>query len=190
MKFFRTVFSRKLLNDCSELISYFNYLFQTNIISKYFLLILTSERLRHTPNKKVRNSQSCLETFFRNRNSMHWYILGLLFIYFLGLIINYSIILFFHKNFVRLLPCTTTLQRFCQCSHNTKCDNYERYSAKDTIKVEMKNITRGGSRAASTSKTECFVIIVNGCKPLTIITKHSILDVAAALDPPLITEHW
>ena len=25
-------------------------------------------------------------------------------------------------------------------------------------------------------------------KPLTIITKHSILDVAAALDPPLVTE--
>ena len=32
---------------------------------------------------------------------------------------------------------------------------------------------------------ERFVIIVNGCKPLTIITKHFILDVAAALDPPL-----
>ena len=33
---------------------------------------------------------------------------------------------------------------------------------------------------------ECFVIIVNGWKPLFIITKHSILDVAAALDPPLV----
>ena len=44
---------------------------------------------------------------------------------------------------------------------------------------------RGGSRAAATSKTECFVIIVNGCKPLTIITKRSIMDVAAVLDPPL-----
>ena len=32
---------------------------------------------------------------------------------------------------------------------------------------------------------ECFVTIVNGWKPLTIITKHSILDVAAALDPSL-----
>ena len=31
-----------------------------------------------------------------------------------------------------------------------------------------------------------FVIIVNGLKPLTIITKHSILDIAAALDPPLV----
>ena len=44
---------------------------------------------------------------------------------------------------------------------------------------------RGRSRTAATSKMECFVIIVNGWKPLTTITKHSILDVAAALDPPL-----
>ena len=29
------------------------------------------------------------------------------------------------------------------------------------------------------------MIIVNDWKPLTIITKHSILDAAAALDPPL-----
>ena len=29
------------------------------------------------------------------------------------------------------------------------------------------------------------MIIVNGFQPLTIITKSSILDVAAALDPPL-----
>ena len=52
----------------------------------------------------------------------------------------------------------------------------------------MKQITlfRGGSRAAATSKMECFVIIVNGFQPLTIIIKHSILDVAAALDPPLL----
>ena len=33
---------------------------------------------------------------------------------------------------------------------------------------------------------EHFVIIVNGWKPLTIITKSSILDVAVVLDPPLI----
>ena len=45
---------------------------------------------------------------------------------------------------------------------------------------------RGGSRAAATFKMERFMIIVNGWKPLTIITKHSILDVAAALDLPLI----
>ena len=43
----------------------------------------------------------------------------------------------------------------------------------------------GGSRTAATCKMEHFVIIVNGWKPLTIITKSSILDVAAVLDPPL-----
>ena len=32
---------------------------------------------------------------------------------------------------------------------------------------------------------ERFVIIVNGWKPLLIITKHSILDVTAVLDPSL-----
>ena len=31
------------------------------------------------------------------------------------------------------------------------------------------------------------MIIVNGCKPLTIVTKHSILNVAAALDQSLVT---
>ena len=46
-------------------------------------------------------------------------------------------------------------------------------------------INRDGSGAAATSKMECFVIIVNGWKLLTVITKHSILDVAAALNPPL-----
>ena len=46
-------------------------------------------------------------------------------------------------------------------------------------------VSRGGSRTATTSKMERFVITVNGWKPLTIITKRSILDVAAFLDPPL-----
>ena len=45
---------------------------------------------------------------------------------------------------------------------------------------------RGGSRAAA-SKMERFVIIINSFQPLTIITKCSILDVAAALDLPLKT---
>ena len=48
----------------------------------------------------------------------------------------------------------------------------------------------GGSRAAATSKMERFVIIVNGLHPFTIITKSSILDVAAALYPPLILMNW
>ena len=43
----------------------------------------------------------------------------------------------------------------------------------------------GGSRTAATSNMRRYVIIVNGWKPLTIITKRSTLDVAAALDPPL-----
>ena len=43
---------------------------------------------------------------------------------------------------------------------------------------------RGGSRTAATSKMERFMIIVNSFQPLTNITKHSILDVAAVLDPP------
>ena len=51
--------------------------------------------------------------------------------------------------------------------------------------VYLPRVSRGGSRAAATSKMERFVIIVNGWKPLTIITKRSILDVAADLDPPL-----
>ena len=46
-------------------------------------------------------------------------------------------------------------------------------------------MARGGSRTAATSKMEHFVIIVNGFQLSTIITKHSIMDVAAALDPPL-----
>ena len=49
---------------------------------------------------------------------------------------------------------------------------------------------RGGSRAAAISKKEHFVIIVNGFKPLTVITKSSILDVAALLNPPLIRKFF
>ena len=49
------------------------------------------------------------------------------------------------------------------------------------------NGCRDGSRTAATSKMELFVIIVNGFQPLTIITKCSILDVAAVVDPPLLT---
>ena len=44
----------------------------------------------------------------------------------------------------------------------------------------------GGSRTAAASKMERFVIIVNGWKRLTIITKRSILDDAAVLDAPLV----
>ena len=43
----------------------------------------------------------------------------------------------------------------------------------------------GGSRTTAASKMERFVLIVNDFQPLTVITKRSILDVAAVLDPPL-----
>ena len=52
-------------------------------------------------------------------------------------------------------------------------------------KVTFLYLLRGGSRAAATSKMKHFVIIANG-HPLTIITRRSILDVAAVLDPPLL----
>ena len=60
-----------------------------------------------------------------------------------------------------------------------------------------KCLSRGRSRAAATSKMERFVIIVNVFQPLTIITKRfqpltiiikrSILDVATAPDPLLLS---
>ena len=51
-------------------------------------------------------------------------------------------------------------------------------------------VSRGGSRAAATSRMEHFVIIVNGWKPLTIITKRSIMDVTVALDSPLVSQFF
>ena len=44
---------------------------------------------------------------------------------------------------------------------------------------------RGESGPAATSNMARFVIIVNGFQLLSIITKRSIFNVAAALDPPL-----
>ena len=59
---------------------------------------------------------------------------------------------------------------------------------------------RGGSRTAAASKMGRFVIMVNGWKLLIIITKRSILDIAAVLDlslritafsqSPLILQGW
>ena len=43
---------------------------------------------------------------------------------------------------------------------------------------------RGRSRTTATSKMKR---LVNGFQPLTIITKQSILDAAAVVDPPLYT---
>ena len=57
---------------------------------------------------------------------------------------------------------------------------YQRYI------LSHEHFFRGGSRAAATSKMERSVIIVIGFQLLTTITKRSILDAAAALDPPLL----
>ena len=53
------------------------------------------------------------------------------------------------------------------------------------LSLMSESILRGGSRTAATSKMEQIVIIVNRFQPLTIITKCSVLDVAAVLDPPM-----
>ena len=50
------------------------------------------------------------------------------------------------------------------------------------VATKLGRVVRDGSRTAATSKLEHFMIIVNGWKPLTIITKSFILDVAAVLD--------
>ena len=64
-----------------------------------------------------------------------------------------------------------------------------RHSTLDTlfriIIAFYNKISRGGSRTAATSKMKHFVILINGWKPL-IITKCSILNVAAFLDSPLL----
>ena len=77
----------------------------------------------------------------------------------------------------------TTSQRHVKVFSASPNSLNQKFYVSDSIH----KISRDGSRAAATSKMECFVIIVNGFQPLTIITKHSILDVAAALDPPLIS---
>ena len=60
---------------------------------------------------------------------------------------------------------------------------------KSNVPVFCRN-SRGGSRTAATSKMERLLIIVNGFQLLTIITKRSILDVVAVLDPLLNSVFW
>ena len=63
---------------------------------------------------------------------------------------------------------------------------FKKYWPKENISKNFANVDRGGPRAAAASKMERFGIIVNSWKPLTVITKRSILDAAAALDQPLV----
>ena len=62
---------------------------------------------------------------------------------------------------------------------------FSNFEGELSLKHSQKPIYRDGYRTAATSKMERFVIIVNGWKPLAIIIKRSILDVAEVLDPPL-----
>ena len=55
----------------------------------------------------------------------------------------------------------------------------------NSVQCYLVHEIRGGSRTAATSRMMRFVIIVNGFQPLNIITKHSILDVAAVPNPLL-----
>ena len=63
-------------------------------------------------------------------------------------------------------------------------DLLQKIESKMEIDGKMTLQRRGRSRVVATAKMERFVRIVNDFQPLTIITKRSILDVAAALDPP------
>ena len=71
---------------------------------------------------------------------------------------------------------------FCNLFHDN-LDDWSNIKIWETRKI-FANV-RGRSRTAATSKMKRFVIIINGFQPLTIITKRSILDVAAILDLPL-----
>ena len=55
------------------------------------------------------------------------------------------------------------------------------YHLSEEIRIFCIHYQQRRSRAAATSKMECFVIIVNGFQSLTIITKHSILDVGLTM---------
>ena len=79
----------------------------------------------------------------------------------------------------------TSMIQEMSCLRNYSIFHLSLWKKEDGKEEGELQINRSGSRAAATSKMERFVIIVNGWKPLTIITKRSILDVAAALDPPL-----
>ena len=50
------------------------------------------------------------------------------------------------------------------------------------VATKLGRVVRDGSTTAATSKLEHFMIIVNDWKPLTVITKSFILDVAEVLD--------
>ena len=86
---------------------------------------------------------------------------------------------YFYKRFSSKLVFAWPLNLCAIKSHTTETTIWTASYHKNTLAC------RGESRAAATCKMERLVIIVNGWKLLAIITKNSILVVAAALDPPL-----
>ena len=81
---------------------------------------------------------------------------------------------------------------YCEILKNIYFEKHLRTTASDysftlVIIYLFLAVSRDGSRTAATSKMELFVIIV---KQLTVITKSSILDIAAVLDPPLVSLHY
>ena len=83
------------------------------------------------------------------------------------------------KQFSRRVVSTTKIK--IKCIKSKKLF----FKKKHGFQVRYVSCPRDGSKTAATSKMQRFVIIINSWKPLAIITKRSIMDVAAALDPPL-----
>ena len=103
----------------------------------------------------------------------------------LQVILNFARSLFFECDLLLIRTLTIFNKSNHICSFIVSSKNLVILRRVQKFKGVLK-VIRGGSRAATTSKMERFVIIVNGCKSLTIITKRSILDVVAVLDPPLV----
>ena len=83
----------------------------------------------------------------------------------------------FHANFTQLDQMSKL-----QCVDQFIVLNVYFYIEKKKKKLRKYVFSIGGSRTAATSKMERFVII----KSQRFVTKRSILDVAAVLDPPLL----
>ena len=87
----------------------------------------------------------------------------------------------FRRRLGRLLNVLCTISVYVLCQ-GIKAVNYFRKISWIIIIISWIFNIRSGYRTVATSKMEHFVQIVNGWKLLTIITKSSVLDVAAVLD--------
>ena len=101
------------------------------------------------------------------------------FVILLGIIISRLFFIFLLIRSIDGLNIVNSYNEFDQCFMEIYPQELQLYKQNSTSEI------RGRFRTAASSKMGHFVIIVNGFRPLTIITKSSILDVAAVLDPPL-----